>query len=77
MVFEDPDPNERLVDESLQDEDQGSEVNLRPALLDEFVGQSLIKENIYSLASRQFPFFMLRINTTFTASLSGLCSFSL
>lgn len=46
MVFEDPDPNERLVDESLQDEDQGSEVNLRPALLDEFVGQSLIKENI-------------------------------
>ena len=46
MVFEDEGAEERVVDESLKEDEVISELNLRPAVLNEFVGQSLIKENI-------------------------------
>ena len=46
MVFDDTNENERLVDDSLKEQEQVSEISLRPILLEEFVGQSLIKENI-------------------------------
>ena len=46
MVFEDEGAEERVVDESLKEDEVISELNLRPAVLNEFVAQRLIKENI-------------------------------
>ena len=46
MVFSDSNPEERIVDESLREGEQTSEFSLRPALLNDFVGQNIIKENV-------------------------------
>ena len=49
------DPCERIIDQSATPEDVAVELSLRPSLLDEFVGQHKVKDNLklYIEAAKQ------------------------